>query len=232
MRNFACLALAAALATGASAQQWSDNFDSYANGQQLHGMNGWKGWDNSAAAGALVSNAQSASAPNSVNINGGSDLVHQYAGNNSGQWVFSGDLYVPGNFTGQSYFILLNTYNDSGPYNWSTQVVFDGPLNQVVNTGVSGGTLPLIRDQWVPFRVDIDLGGNTQAFFYNNTQLYAGAWLGEVSSTGGVLNVGAVDLFANGASAVYYDNLALVPEPMTLAVLGLGALGVLRRRRK
>ncbi|MEZ4767473.1 MAG: hypothetical protein R2844_03500 [Caldilineales bacterium] len=34
--------------------------------------------------------------------------------------------YVPTDFIGQSYFILLNTYNDNGPYNWSTEVVFDG----------------------------------------------------------------------------------------------------------
>ena len=30
---------------------WSDNFDSYATGSQLHGQGGWKGWDNNPAAG-------------------------------------------------------------------------------------------------------------------------------------------------------------------------------------
>ncbi|MBK9233821.1 MAG: hypothetical protein IPO15_24020 [Anaerolineae bacterium] len=31
---------------------WSDNFDSYATGSQMHGQGGWKGWANDPAAGA------------------------------------------------------------------------------------------------------------------------------------------------------------------------------------
>ena len=98
---------------------WSDNFDSYATGSQLHGQGGWKGWDNNPAAGALTSSAQARSAPNSAAIVGASDLVHEYSGYTSGQWVYTAWQYVPTNFTGQSYFILLNTYNDAG----TTQLV-------------------------------------------------------------------------------------------------------------
>ena len=80
---------------------WSDNFDSYATGSQLHGQGGWKGWDNNPAAGALTSSAQARSAPNSAAIVGASDLVHQYSGYTSGQWVYTAWQYVPTNFTGQ-----------------------------------------------------------------------------------------------------------------------------------
>lgn len=187
---------------------WSDNFDSYATGSQLHGQGGWKGWDNSPAAGALASGAQFASAPNSAEILGASDLVHTYSGANSGPFAYIAWSFVPVGMTGTSYFILLNTYNDGGPYNWSVQVELNGASNQVVNTGVSGGTLPLVRGQWVQLRVEIDLTADTQSFFYNNALLYQGSWSGEVSG-GGALNIAAVDLFANGASAVYYDNMVL-----------------------
>jgi len=197
---------------------WSDNFDSYATGSQLHGQGGWKGWDNSPAGGALASGAQFATAPNSAEIVGASDLVHEYSGATSGPFAYIAWQYVPSSMTGVSYFILLNTYNDGGPYNWSVQVEFDGALNQVNNTGASGGSLPLIRGQWVQLRVEIDLTADTQAFYYNNQLLYQGSWSNEVSG-GGALEIAAVDLFANGASAVYYDDMVLAsgPAEITLA---------------
>ena len=71
----------------AHAQLLTDNFDSYINGSQMHGQGGWKGWDNNPAWGALVTNALSYSPPNSVEIVGASDLVHEFSGASSGPWV-------------------------------------------------------------------------------------------------------------------------------------------------
>ncbi len=189
---------------------WSDNFDTYATGSQLHGQGGWKGWQNNPAYGALTSSAQARSAPNSAAILGDSDLVHEY-GETDGQWVYTAWQYVPTDFTGQSFFIMLNSYDDAGSnLNWSTQVQFNGATNQVINDGgVSGGTLALIRGQWVELRLEIDLDADTGAFYYNNQLLYSGTWSGQVSG-GGATTIAAVDLFANGASVVYYDDMSLV----------------------
>ncbi len=189
---------------------WYDNFDSYATGSQLHGQGGWKGWGNDPAAGALTSDAQSRSTPNSAAILGASDLVHEYSGYNAGRWTYTAYQYIPSGTTGQTYFILLNTYNDAGSgLNWSVQVMFDPALGLVVNDGISGGTLPLITDQWVELRLEIDLINDRQDFYYGGQLLYAGTWTDEVSGNG-ALNIGAVDLFANGASVVYYDDMSLV----------------------
>ena len=189
---------------------WSDNFDSYATDLQLHGVGGWKGWANDPNAGAFTRDEQALSTPNSVEIVGASDLVHEYSGYDTGWWVYTAWQYVPSTFSGQSYFILLNTYNDGGVgLNWSTQVYADADLDLVVNAGATPGTLPLIYDQWVELRVEIDLVNDTQDFYYDGQLLYAGTWTDE-NSGGGALNIGAVDLFANGATAVYYDNISLV----------------------
>ena len=80
---------------------WSDNFDSYATGSQLIGQGGWEGWDNNPAAGALTSSAQALSAPNSAAIVGATDLVHQYSGYTSGQWVYTARQFIPAGFTGR-----------------------------------------------------------------------------------------------------------------------------------
>lgn len=196
---------------------WSDNFDSYATGSQMHGQGGWKGWFNDPAAGALTSSAQARSAPNSVDIFGASDLVHEYSGYTAGQWTYTAWQFVPDNTTGASYFILLNSYDDAGATNnWSVQVQFDSAQTLVINDGVSGGNLPLVKGQWVEIRVEIDLDANTQAFYYNNQQLYTGSWTEELSG-GGAVNIGAVDLFANNASSVFYDDISLVNASQPVA---------------
>lgn len=115
------------IGAGTARAQWSENFDSYAAGSQMHGQGGWAGWDNSAAAGALVSSAQALSNPNSVAITGGADLVYRYSGYTSGQWVYSARVYIPSSLTtGKTYFILLNRYAPSATDNsWSIQTAFD-----------------------------------------------------------------------------------------------------------
>ncbi len=194
---------------------WSDNFDSYPSNSPLHGVGGWKGWFNDPAGGASTSDAQALSTPNSVAILGASDLVHEYSGYTSGVWNYTAWQYVPTDFTGNSYFILLNQYDDAGATNnWSTQVQFQGAANIVSNDGLSGGTLPLIKGQWVEVRVEIDLDNDTQTFFYNNAVLYSGTWTDE-NSGGGALNIGAVDLYANAASVVYYDDMSLAAAAAT-----------------
>ena len=192
--------------------EFEENFDSYADGSDMHNQGGWKGWDNSPAAGALVTSAQSLSAPHSVDIVGASDLVHEFTGYTSGQWIFTAWSYVPsGSVGGPSYFILLNTYNDFGPYNWSTQVFFD-TVGGVVFSDSTGGTVPLVTDAWAEIRVEIDLDADLQDFYYNGQLLHSFSWTEGISG-GGALNIGAVDLFANGATSVYYDDISLCPGP-------------------
>lgn len=209
-----------------------ENFDSYAAGSDMHGQGGWKGWDNNPGAGALVTNAFALSSPNSVDINGPSDLVHEFSGFTTGQWTVTGWSYVPGNFSGQSYFILLNTYADGGPNNWSTQIRLDSGLGQIVSEN-EGAALPLVYDTWVPLSVDVDLSANTQDIYYNNQLLSSKSWTEGVSG-GGVLNIGAIDLFANFATSVYWDDVTIcpigvacgVPVP-TVPAPGLAALALL-----
>ena len=192
---------------------WSDDFDGYATGMQLHGEGGWKGWNNDPAAGALTSATQAMSAPNSVDILGASDLIHEFTGYDSGIWTVTAHQFIPSGTTGQPYFILLNNYTDGGPTNnWSTQVCFDvaaGVLRDDVPGDCTGTpTLPILFDQWVELKTVIDLDLDTQTFFYNGQALYTDTWTGHVSG-GGLLNIDTIDLFANASTSVFYDDLSL-----------------------
>ncbi|MCB0078546.1 MAG: hypothetical protein KDD73_14120 [Anaerolineales bacterium] len=192
---------------------WSDNFDSYATGTNLHNVGGWKGWDNDPTFTAFTTDDEAASAPNSVDINFASDLVHEYSGYTSGQWVFSGKLFIPSSYTGQSYLIFLNTYADGGPNNWSTQIYFQDGM--VVNADDTTQMLPYTTDNWLDWELTIDLDADTQDFMIDGAYLYQGRSWKDGASGGGAANIGAIDLFANGATTVYYDDLMLMPASPT-----------------
>jgi hypothetical protein len=195
--------------------EWADNFDSYLTDSELHGQGGWKGWGDDITYGATVTDNKAQSLPNSVAIVGQTDIVHEYADANTGFWTYTAWQLIPNNYTGASSFILLNAYDDlMTNVGWSVEVVFDGPSGTVYNNGKSGGSLPLVFGRFVELRVEIDLVNDEQSFYYDGDLLYSGSWSGEVSDAG-ALNLAAVDLFANDASAVYYDDMSLtmaIPE--------------------
>lgn len=191
---------------------WADDFDTYATDVSLHGQGGWKGWGNDSTYTAYTSDDQALSTPNSVAITSSSDLVHEYTGYTSGKWIYTAWQFIPTGSTGESYFILLNQYNDAGTtLNWSTQVNFNSDLNVVASEGESIDELPMIRNQWVEIRVEIDLDNDIQAFYYGGDLLYEVTWTDGVSGDG-ILNIAAVDLFGNTGSVIYYDNMSLVED--------------------
>ncbi len=194
---------------------WGDDFDSYLVNTQLHGVAGWKGWDNNPSFGALVANAQSRSSPHSVNITGNSDLVQEYSGHTSGQWVYTAWQYIPAAYTGEGYFILLNTYNDSGAKYWSVQVHFRSSNNRVISD-FDASWVPMVRGRWVELRVEINLDTDRQTFYYDDQILYQNkSWRSGVSGTGQAA-IEAVDLFAFNSTPIYYDDLSLKSASSTI----------------
>ena len=229
-----------ALAPAVACAQWSDNFDSYVAGT-INGQGGWKGWDNTPAAAGDVVTTQFQSFPHSQRIGAGDDSVREYTGVTAGAWTYSTNIYIPSGTTGQTYFILLNEYQDLGPataYDWSiellfnlgTNVVYDD-LDSVGNPSPGSASIPIVRNQWVPLRVDFDITADTFSSYYNNTLIMTGAWR-RGHGAASTAQLKAVDLFhASGTGQVFYDNFNLVPAPASLALLAMGGLVAGRRRR-
>lgn len=192
-----------------------EDFDSYATGSQMHGQGGWKGWGDDPTFGALTSDAQAHSAPNSVDINGLADLVHEFSGYDSGKWTITAWQYIPSSFSGETAYIWLNQYDDGGTTNnWSAQVRFNSTTG-MMTSDFDGATLPFVTDAWKEIVIEVDLDSDTQSFYYDSNLLYTKSWADGVSG-GGITSIGAIDLFANGATSVYYDDISIVevpPEP-------------------
>ena len=190
---------------------FSEKRDSYPTGQSMHGVGGSHGWYGNAAATAFTSNAQAQSSPNSIAISPTSDLVHEFSGYNTGQVTVTAWSYVPSSTIGQQYFIMLNTYADGGPYNWSTELLFE---NGVLTNDGSGATFPLVNDAWTELRIEIDFDADTQTFYYDGNFFDQTSWVDGVSG-GGVANLAAMDLFSNGATEVYWDDISIEPAGPT-----------------
>ena len=204
-----------------------DYFESYAVGSDIAGQNSWQGWDSNPAAGALVSDTYAYSGTQSVNISGASDLVRTFSGRTSGSWSFRIQQYVPSTLQGDSYFLLLDQYQDQGPYDWAVQINTDITNGVVHSEFANHATVPLVTDAWVELRCDINLDANTVTEYYNNQLLGTHQWSSEVNG------IEAVDLYGNSSTPVYYDNLLIteIPEPGVTGMIALAGLGFIRRRR-
>ncbi len=191
------------------------DFDSYPNKHQLHGVDGWYAWDNVAAAGAQTSTAERRSLAKSVDITATSDLV-KICTATGGKWQLKAWQYIPSSATGENtYLILMNTYNAGGAKSWSTQMYFNLTNSTVSdNMGGATGSVPLVRNQWVPIVIDIDLDARTQTLYYNSTKVTTVGW----NRLGGTASIAAIDLYGSKASHVYYDDVSLtgvVPVTIT-----------------
>jgi hypothetical protein len=211
--------------------QWFEDFDSYAAGTKMDNVNGWFGWDNVGAVAGTITDAISLSAPNSIACSQqyGEDTVHPFTPLTTGAWTFIAHQYIPDNLDGMTYFILNNVYNHGGPWEWAIEMHMD-PATGLVNEQIhdEDGTMaaPIVYDAWTEIRVDFDLDADSFSAYYNGAMIATGQW---TTATYPTLAFANVDLYAPHATAVYYDDLALVPEPAGLLLLGLATL-LLRRR--
>ena len=204
---------------------WSDNFDSYTDGQFLDGDptdGGWKGWDNDPAYGAYVTSAQALSSPHSVDVAVDTDLVHEYTGYTVGQWTYTAWQYIPMDFVGETGFMMLCKYEDGGEKTWSVQLRFNQDT-MVVHSDNDGNDLPLIMGQWIEIRVEIDLDADIQQIYYDGDLLVEKSCKDGVTG-GGIANIGAVDLYANFAPSVYYDDISLTGDTPIPAICCQGVL--------
>jgi hypothetical protein len=232
MRKLWFLAVAVwivALPARVDAQFFEENFDTYAAGSTIGGQGGWEPWDLNPAADTIVTNAQSFTPPNSLLIGGAADIVHQFSGVTSGIWYAKARVFIPSTHDGETFFILLNQYAPGGPNNWSAQVVFcrvncttggaiPGMVASLGGSDVGGtGTIPLILDQWVEIRAQINLTANTYQLFYGGVQFEDSQW-----TVTGVQALAAVDLFSNLANTSFMDKVWLDPtvpvEGMTFTI--------------
>jgi hypothetical protein len=179
----------------------------------MHGQGGWKGLDNTLAAGALVSDANDPVGAGAVEILPSSDLVHEFDVT-GGMIEFTVMQYIPSGGTGETFFILLNSYNDAGVNegfkDWSVVTKFNLATGVITADDVATEATVLF-DEWVEFKCMIDLDDNIVDEYYNGVLIKSQPW--DTDDDGGIHNtLQCIDLWGNNASSVYYDNITVVAQ--------------------
>jgi hypothetical protein len=195
---------------GVTADGFTENFDSYKVGSNIAGQGGWEIWY-SGGNNATVSDEQASSPPNSLRDVTGSDIVHRFA-IDEGVWDFSIDVYTPSNAGGDGFVIMMNQYGAADIDRWSMQVRFS-PSAKIVESQWDLASLPLTLDTWVTFSAVIDLDNDTWDSFVDGQPLSTGlVWSDNGFAAGpGITSIAALDLWSEGATPFYYDNISLQP---------------------
>jgi len=203
----------AVLGSQALAQDWSDGFEAYSNGQVLFGVGGWSGWDGSQGVAGSATTARAHEGTKSVLIEPNDDAIHPFTGLTTGSGTMTAWMYLAqGDHVADTYYICQNEYADFGPYQWIIEVQFDVTLGVVLDDfRDETNNINIAYDQWAEITFDIDIDNDTLTTHYNGVELSTG----QLFIRGGVAEFKNIDLYSTGATN-YFDH---------LSVLGLGSGG-------
>jgi hypothetical protein len=176
----------------------------------------------------------------------------------SGQWTVSYRTYYPSSNSngwmdasitsayGVDMYQHQGLYLRYGTHLGTPSVSLNVPWGSRNGEGL---VVPLVPDQWIETKLEIDLDADTLRATYNGSLLYADGdpnahWFNAGSPEG----IGGALFWCTGGrhsppDEWFVDDLTIragwgdaepevvVPEPATLALVGLGAIGLLIRRR-
>ena len=199
----------------------NENFDSYAAGSNIGGQGGWEVWYTGGNNAPVEAGAPAAaSGANKLRLIAGSDIVHRFT-IDDGQWVFKIKTYVPSTSPPGvgGMVILLSQYGGDDKYAMQlalNDTTFTGTQQVpfMIESHWDGAVLPLVLNQWIEIRAEIDLVADTINTFYNNQPLGVNlVWTNNNFASGiGITSIAAVDLWSDGTNAMYFDDVSLAPD--------------------
>jgi hypothetical protein len=206
-----------------SSPMFADDFDSYTSGEQLACQNpdDWTTWSDApcdATEDPYISDAQSHTAPNSVNIVNDNDLVKKFgtAGGypTTGKYKTSFYMYIPsGN---DAYWNAMQDFDAStSTYVWGFEAYYDNGNGVVNANGINpAATFTYSYDTWMLTELVIDLDNDIAQFLIDGTLIYEWPW--SVGTSNSNLNqLAAFDFYGyqqTNPCSYYMDDFTIEEE--------------------
>jgi len=200
--SVAAFVLVCMCASASAAVLYFEDFESYAAGTSLHEINGWEGWYGAAGSAASASGQQAYNGTKSVVVKGGTDAARVFD-ITEGKWVLTAQQYIPSGTSGETRFHMQNTYRN-GAIGRSVQWSFslsDGVIGDDYDLAASAS---IIYNEWVELKLVIDLDNDLLEQYYNGKLFSTRAWVNS-----GTSQIQSINLFGNGASSIYYDDIQI-----------------------
>ena len=195
------------LQTFAQITLYESGFDEMTAGEYFvlnDGSGFWPTWSDEpgTAEDAFVSDEQSASPSNSVELEGTSDLLFLAGNKTSGKYQIEVEYYVLSGFGGH---INLQHFEVPGT-EWAVQIMFGaatGSENGYMEVGGEVEPFTFLHDQWLQLKFIVDLDEDWTEFFIDDVLIYEWPFSYTPFETTGTKQLGAVNVFAGAPEGIF-----------------------------
>ena len=181
----------------------STNYDEYTVGDYLAVVDaGWDTWNSNpgTAEDALITSEFAHSVPNSVKVQGTTDVIYRTGNKTSGRHQISMEVYVPTGKVG--YFNVEKTDNPGDPFGLHCNLKLSGA--GVLTAAGADIDFSYNNDEWNNIILIVDLDNDWAIFKVNDIEIHQWQWSKMTDGNPGVNQLGIIDFFANTANGTPY----------------------------
>lgn len=197
-----------------------EDFDDFADGDYLAVVDpeNWTTWTNQPGTDedALISDAQSETAPNSVLVDGTTDAVFPCGDLTSGAFGIMFDFYVPSGNAG--YYNLQHVFASE----WALECYLNADGSTQIDAGgqsITDAVFPF--DTWWNVYIEVDMTNDWATMYWDDEMIIEFQWSLKTDGTPGENQLGCVNMYAgaNGSDnpMYYFDNFTFISLSSALA---------------
>jgi hypothetical protein len=172
----------------------------------------WTTWSDEpgGAEDAQVTDAQSSSPSNSVNVEGSTDLIFKMGNKTSGKYQFDLKYYIEPNFGG---YINIQHFEVPGT-EWAFEVYFGATEQGYITVGGQDYGFEFNAGEWLQLSFIFNLDVDTAQFFLNDAMVHEWPFHFKASDENGTMQLGGADIYAGAPPGedphYYFDDVAFI----------------------
>ena len=201
-----------------------EGFDEYTVGDFLAVVDeNWGTWSDIPGSDedGLITDEQALSEPNSVKVEGSTDLILPLGENITGTYLLNFNVFVPSGNVG--YFNI--SHFDTPDIDFAIHCYFNENGEGIFTASCNNIFFAYNKNEWVNLNFNIDLDNDRAVFSINSSQIYSWQWSDLAEGGTGTKQLGFIDFYANnnfGSPLMYFDDFLLIETEMQQVELKTG----------